>query len=397
MSATLVINSGSSSLKYQLISNADESRIASGIIERIGHEDSILTHSQHGKSVTLEREIADHTAAFEAMEAAFSDAGEPLATLDVTAIGHRVVQGGSRFFAPTLITDEVAEDINELSILAPLHNPGQYQGIVAARQMFPQLPHVAVFDTAFHQTIPAAAHTYAIDANLAKEFRVRRYGFHGTSHQIVSERAAQFLDRPLTELKQIVLHLGSGASVCAVDGGISVDTSMGLTPLQGLIMGTRSGDIDPSVLFHLHRQAGLSIDQLDELLNKRSGLLGLTGDSDVRDVTARRAAGDPDAKLALDAYAYRIRHYIGAYMVALGGLDVITFTAGVGENSHLVRKLVCEGLEPFGIKLDSERNESGQRGRFEISADDSAVKLLVIPTDEELEISRQTRSLIAVA
>ena len=195
----------------------------------------------------------------------------------------------------------------------------------------------------------------------------------------------------------LLVTIGCGMTLGNLIGGISVDTSMGLTPLQGLIMGTRSGDIDPSVLFHLHRQAGLSIDQLDELLNKRSGLLGLTGDSDVRDVTARRAAGDPDAKLALDAYAYRIRHYIGAYMVALGGLDVITFTAGVGENSHLVRKLVCEGLEPFGIKLDSERNESGQRGRFEISADDSAVKLLVIPTDEELEISRQTRSLIATA
>jgi acetate kinase len=301
-----------------------------------------------------------------------------------------VVHGGKRFFEPTIITPLVEINIEDLSDLAPLHNPANLEGIRAAKKAFPDVPHVAVFDTAFHRTLPPSAYTYAIDADLAERHRVRRYGFHGTSHKYVSERAAAFLGRPLAELKQIVLHLGNGASACAVDGGRSVETSMGMTPLEGLVMGTRSGDLDPAVLIHLARRANLTTDQLDELLNRRSGLLGLSGRGDMRDVRLAADRGDEKARLALDVAVHRLKHYLGAYTALLGGLDVLTFTAGVGENDAALREEVVNGLGVLGIRLDPERNASPSREARVISADDSRVTVLVVPTNEELEISRQS-------
>lgn len=400
----MVINSGSSSLKYQLICSETQARLASGLIERIGSTAANISHTGNPahdtqcepfKYEASELNLPDHTAAFDAMAAAFEAAGTPLAGLDLLAVGHRVVQGGERFVQPTLIDDEVIAGIAELSDLAPLHNPGQHAGIIAARRVFPAVPHVAVFDTAFHRTIPAKAHKYAIDAETAAKYRVRRYGFHGSSHQFVSRRGAEILGKPLAETKQIVLHLGNGGSVCAVDGGRSINTSMGLSPLPGLVMGTRCGDIDPSVIFHLHRVGGLSIDEIDSLLNKKSGLLGLTGSNDVRDVTAWAEEGRADATEALEIYAHRIRHYIGAYMLELGGLDSLIFTAGVGENSAVVRSLVCRDLAAFGIVLDETENAVRRPGERVISAPESRVKVLIVPTDEELEIALQAKSLLA--
>jgi acetate kinase len=395
MSNILVVNSGSSSFKYQLIDVDAERTLASGLVERIGEASGHAKHT--GPNGTNERSlpIPDHTAGFQVMLDAFEQDGPSLKDSAPIAVGHRVVHGGKRFFEPTLITDLVKINIEDLSELAPLHNPANLQGINAAQKAFPDLPHVAAFDTAFHQTLPPSAYTYAIDADLAERHRVRRYGFHGTSHQYVSRAAAAFLDRPLGELKQIVLHLGNGASVCAVDGGKSVETSMGMTPLEGLVMGTRSGDIDPAVLFHLNRSAKLDISQLDDLLNRHSGLLGLSGHGDMRDVTTAAARGDEASALALDVYLHRLTHYVGAYYALLGGLDTIVFTAGVGENSPVVRGRSLAGLEALGIRIDAERNESDSHEARVISADDSRVTVLVIPTDEELEIARQTLAVVA--
>ena len=379
MSGILVVNAGSSSIKYQLISADDEEVVASGLVERIG-----------------EWEIPDHKAGFAVMLSALTDAGA-LGSHPPIAVGHRVVHGGSHFTAPTLLDAEVVAEIDELTALAPLHNPGAVQGILAALEVFPAVPQVAIFDTAFHTTLAPAAYSYAIDAHVAAKHGVRRYGFHGTSHQYVSRAAAEFLGRPIESLKQIVLHLGNGASVCAVDGGKSVDTSMGMTPLEGLVMGTRSGDIDAGVLFHLGREAGFSLGELDALLNKRSGLLGMTGTGDMRDVQKAAASADPAAVLALDVYLHRVRHYVGAYLAQLGGADVISFTAGVGENNALVRARSLAGLERLGISIDSERNESADRGTRVISADSSAITVLVVPTNEELEIARQTLAVAAAA
>ncbi|MFC4222790.1 acetate/propionate family kinase [Lysinibacter cavernae] len=390
MSYVLVVNSGSSSFKYQLINMATEARVASGLVERIGEPMGLAVHSNVDGTSDIERPIADHTEGFAAMMEAFAKSGHDLGETPPSAVGHRVVHGGKRFFAPTIVDDDVAWNINDLSELAPLHNPANYQGIVAARIAFPDVPHVVVFDTAFHQTMPAEAYTYAIDRELAERYRVRKYGFHGTSHKFVSEAAAAFVERPLSELKQIVLHLGNGASMCAIDGGVSQDTSMGMTPLQGLVMGTRSGDVDPSALFHLSRKAGFEADDLDELLNRRSGLLGLAGTGDMRDVSRLAEEGDAHAQLALDVYHRRIRHYLGAYLVHLGGADVLAFTAGIGENSPETRAEVLRGLEWLGIRIDPERNALPNRGPRRISSDDSAIDVLVIPTDEELEIARQT-------
>ncbi|MGB4779264.1 acetate/propionate family kinase [Microbacterium sp.] len=394
MTVVLVINSGSSSFKYQLIDVETERALASGLVERIGEPLGTAIHKAQDAEYFRELPIPDHTAGFEVMLQAFDEAGPSLSEAELAAVGHRVVQGGARFFHPTLVTDLVEINIDELSLLAPLHNPGAVQGIRAAREAFPDLAHVAVFDTAFHQTLPPAAYTYAIDRDLARKHRIRRYGFHGTSHKFVSESAARFLDRPLRELKQIVLHLGNGASVTAIDGGHSVETSMGLTPLEGLVMGTRSGDLDPSVLLVLARREDMTPGELDTFLNKRSGLQGLAGVSDMRDLEQRREAGDGRAMLAFDVYVHRLRAYLGAYIAQLGGVDVISFTAGVGENSALVRAQALEKLGFLGIRLDAERNERRERGIRVISADDSAVTVLVVPTNEELEIARQT---IAVA
>ncbi|PZU48694.1 MAG: acetate kinase [Microbacterium sp.] len=392
MSVVLVINSGSSSFKYQLVDVETETALASGLVERIGEPVGSATHKTADAAHTRELPIPDHTAGFAVMLEAFEEYGPSLVEAPPAAVGHRVVQGGARFFRPTLIDDLVEINIDELSVLAPLHNPGAVQGIRAARAAFPDLPHVAVFDTAFHQTLPPAACTYAIDNALARKHRIRRYGFHGTSHKFVSEAAAAYLGRPLRDLKQLVLHLGNGASITAVDGGHSVETSMGLTPLEGLVMGTRSGDIDPSVLLVLARREELSPSELDEFLNKRSGLLGLAGVSDMRDIEDRRAAGNGAAMLAFDVYIHRLRAYIGAYIAQLGGVDVISFTAGVGENSSLVRAEALATLGFLGITLDPARNAERRRDTRVISTDDSAVTVLVVPTNEELEIARQAVS-----
>lgn len=367
-----VVNSGSSSIKYQLVDLDTGESVVSGLIERIGEPDG---------------EAADH---HDGMRQVLAHLGT---SHEFVAVGHRVVHGGPRFTAATLITDEVEREIDELSDLAPLHNPANVLGIRAARAALPNLPHVAVFDTAFHQTLPHDAYTYALDTAVAEKYQVRRYGFHGTSHQYVSEQAAAFLGRPLESLKTIVLHLGNGASVTAVDGGRSVDTSMGLTPLEGLVMGTRSGDIDPGIIFHLARVAGMSIDDLDTLLNRRSGLLGLTGSGDMRDVQEKAALGDEAARAALAIWRHRIRHYIGAYIATLGGLDALVFTAGIGENNALLRRRALAGLEFLGIEVDHDRNELQSKAARLISPDGASVAVLVIPTNEELEIARQTAAL----
>jgi acetate kinase len=399
MSRVLVVNSGSSSLKYQLLDMDTERVLGSGLVERIGEPRSLAHHTvtpPDGASNTTERELAvpDHTAAFRVMLEAFTEHGPDLARQPPVAVGHRVVHGGDRFAQPTLITEEVKRCIDELSALAPLHNPPNLAGIVAAQATFPQLPHVAVFDTAFHQSLSPAAYTYAIDARLAAEHGVRRYGFHGTSFQFITGAAAGLLGRPAEELKLIELHIGNGVSACAVAGGRSVETSMGLTPLEGLVMGTRPGDLDPGVLIHLLR-SGMSIDAIDDLLSHHSGLLGLTGHGDVRDVQAAAADGDDAARLAWQVYLHRLRHYVGAYLAQLGGADAIVFTAGVGENNAAVRAGTLSGLEGLGIRVDAQRNESGSREARIVSADDSPIAVLVVPTNEELEIARQTLSLVA--
>jgi acetate kinase len=399
MSTVLVVNSGSSSFKYQLIDVETRTSLASGLVERIGEDGGRVRHRDEtrGDDATWERDtpIPDHTAGFGEMIASFEEHGPSLEENAPIAVGHRVVHGGRRFFEPTVISELVKINIEDLSDLAPLHNPAAVQGIDAAQKAFPDIPHVAVFDTAFHQTLPRAAYTYAIDRELAAKHRIRRYGFHGTSHKYVSEHAAEFLGRPLADLNQIVLHLGNGASMTAIEGGRSVETSMGMTPLEGLVMGSRSGDLDPAILLHLARRAGMSTEDLDTLLNKRSGLAGLAGVADMRDLTTRAEQGDAVARDALDVYVHRIRHYLGAYLVQLGRVDVIAFTAGVGENAPLVRTEALAGLDRLGIRLDAERNAARGSGIRVISADDSAVTVLVVPTNEELEIAMQTLSAVS--
>lgn len=403
MSTVLVVNSGSSSFKYQLLDMNTERVLAAGLVERIGEGLGTTTHTKYyslekGEAAptidkqTIERQqpIPNHTAGFQAMLDAFAIDGPSLTDYPPVAVGHRVVHGGARFFEPTVITPLVEINIDDLSMLAPLHNPGALAGIVAARKAFGTVPHVAVFDTAFHQTLAPSAYTYAIDAEIARLHRIRKYGFHGTSHKYVSQAAADFLGRDNADLKQIVMHLGNGASMCAVNGGRSVDTSMGFTPLEGLVMGTRSGDIDPAVLFQLHRRHEMSIDDLDHLLNKKSGLLGMTGKADMRDVLAGRAAGEEVATLAFDVYVHRLRSYVGSYLAQLGGVDVISFTAGVGENAAPVRAEALANMEWAGINIDEKRNNERAPGIRVISTDDSPVAVLVVPTNEELEIARQT-------
>ncbi|GAA3643805.1 acetate kinase [Microbacterium awajiense] len=404
MTPVLVVNSGSSSFKYQLIDMDAEHVLASGLVERIGEANGHSSHTVFAAAAepgvamptfteaTSSRElpIPDHTAGFAAMLEAFDAHGPSLDDAPPVAVGHRVVHGGARFFEPTLITPLVEINIDELSVLAPLHNPPNLAGIRAARKAFPGVPHVAVFDTAFHQTLEPAAYTYAIDSEIAAAHRIRRYGFHGTSHKYVSEAAAAFLGRDLASLRQIVFHLGNGASVAAIDGGRSIDTSMGLTPLEGLVMGTRSGDIDPAVLLHLSRRAGMSTDELDDLLNKRSGLLGLAGSNDLRDIRAAIERGEERALLAFEVYVHRLRAYAGAYLAQLGGADVISFTAGVGENAPRVRAEALSTLGFAGVEVDPARNEARERGIRIISTDASSVTVLVVPTDEELEIARQS-------
>ncbi|MFG1676461.1 acetate/propionate family kinase [Micromonospora sp. NPDC049282] len=369
MSRILVLNTGSSSVKYRLYDGDDV--LDKGTVERIGEAGG--GPADHESAV---REIIDR--------------------LDLTGlagVGHRVVHGGRRFSAPVLIDDAVVTAIEELVPLAPLHNPANLAGIRVAREALPDTPQVAVFDTAFHHTLPEAAATYAIDRATAERYGVRRYGFHGTSHAYVSRRAAELLDRPYDDLNTITLHLGNGASACAVRGGRSVATSMGMSPLEGLVMGTRSGDLDPAVIFHLRREGGMGVDEIDDLLNHRSGLLGLTGVNDMREVLARRDAGDPAAALAFDVYCRRITGYVGAYYALLGRVDAIAFTAGVGEHAAAVRAASLAGLDRLGIAVDPARNDG--TGDRVVSPEGAEVTVLVVGTDEEREIARETRDVLA--
>ncbi|MEY9945980.1 acetate kinase [Kitasatospora sp. GAS1066B] len=391
----LVLNAGSSSVKYQLIDMVDGTRLAAGLVERIGEHGGRLLHTPHGgERRESTRPFPGHAAALKAMAEELAADGLGLDSPDLAAVGHRVVHGGKRFTAPTVVDDEVLTEIRRLVPVAPLHNPANITGIEVARALRPDLPQIAVFDTAFHTTIPEHAARYAIDPAVADEHRVRRYGFHGTSHQYVSRATARLLGRAPSELNMIVLHLGNGASASAVAGGVCVETSMGLTPLEGLVMGTRSGDIDPGVIFHLHRVGGLSIDEIDELLNRRSGLLGLCGENDMREVMRRTEAGDPAAELAFNAYVHRLRKYLGGYYAVLGRVDAIAFTAGVGENAAPVRAAATAGLEALGIAVDPELNSVRSTEARVISPPYARVTVAVVPTDEELEIAQQAYTLV---
>jgi acetate kinase len=390
----LVINAGSSSIKYQLVDVATREALASGIVERIGEAVSPITHRAAGAKHTVEAPVPDHTTGLRGVLKLFAQHGPALDAAGLVGVGHRVVQGADEFSAATLITPQVLAKIVELAPLAPLHNPANIQGIEAARAAFPDLPQVAVFDTAFHATLPPEAYTYAIDPALARQFKIRRYGFHGTSHQYVSRETAKAMGRELEAVNLITVHIGSGCSMAAVRGGRSVETSMGLTPLEGLVMGSRCGDLDPAIVFHLVRVAGLTIDQIDTMLNKRSGLLGMCGSLDLRDIHRAIAAGDSAAQLAFDVFAHRLRGYIGSYCAQLGRLDAIAFTAGIGENDPLARAGAVRGLEGFGVELDPGRNQAA-RGAALISTDASRVQVWVIPTNEEYEIAHQTAALIA--
>lgn len=391
----LVVNSGSSSIKYQLIDMASEQALATGIVERIGLDVARAKHEGPDGETVLERHVADHEEGMAIVLSLFAEHGPQIDESNLTAVGHRIVQGGSVFAGPALVDDTVQQQIADLSPLAPLHNPAHVAGIKAARHAFPNTPHVAVFDTSFHQTMPPAAYTYAIDRDLAEQYAIRRYGAHGTSHKMVSRHTAELLGKDPSEVNVIVLHLGNGASASAVQGGRCIDTSMGLTPLAGLIMGSRSGDIDPAVLFHLSREAGMTTDDLDNLLNRRSGMLGLAGHTDMRDVHDAVAAGDERARTALEVYYHRLRTYVGAYYAHLGRVDAIAFTAGIGENDDIVRENAMAGLEHMGIVLDRERNAGRKKVDTLISTDDSPVKVFVVPTNEELEIARESVALVA--
>ena len=358
--SVLVLNSGSSSVKYELLEPESGTSLADGIVER----------------------VTDYSKAL-------AEVFDALPSLDgLVAVGHRVVHGGDRLYRPTLIDDQTIATIEELAPLAPLHNPPALLGITEARKALPDLPHIAVFDTAFFHDLPAAAAEYAIDRDIAEQWHIRRYGFHGTSHRYVSEQAALFLGRPVGDLNQIVLHLGNGASASAIRGGRAVDTSMGLTPMEGLVMGTRGGDIDPGIIMYLWRTAQMSVEDIETMLNRRSGVYGLGGEVDFRELHKKIDAGDAAARSAYAVYIHRLRKYVGAYLAVLGGTDVITFTAGVGENDAAVRRDALAGLQSLGIELDEDRNIAKDRAARRISADDSPISVLVIPTNEELAIAR---------
>jgi acetate kinase len=384
----LVLNTGSSSIKYELLGDGGAHRLTTGLVERIGEREGLVVHRlSDGREWRWQGRIPDHRAGLEAMRRAFAEQGPGLDGVALAAVGHRVVHGGE-FDEAVLVDDDVIRRIEEFIPLAPLHNPAGITGIRVARTLFPDVPHVAVFDTAFHRTLPPHARTYAVPREWTRDLAVRRYGFHGTSFAYVSRRTAELLGRPVTELNMIVLHLGNGASAAAIAGGVSVDTSMGMTPLEGLVMGTRSGDIDPSLPAYLHRVAGMSAEEVDEALNRRSGMLALAGDRDMREVWRRADSGDEDARLAIDIYCHRVRKYVGAYYAVLGRVDAVVFTAGVGEHDARIRERALAGLERLGIAVDRERNRSGPPERA-ISPDGAEVAVLVVPTDEGREIAVQ--------
>ncbi|MBM3277442.1 MAG: acetate kinase [Candidatus Handelsmanbacteria bacterium] len=386
----LVLNCGSSSVKYHLFEMEAERDVAGGMVERIGQAVALASHRWEGGSARQGLEAPDHRAALLHVRQVLQERGG-----GVAAVGHRVVHGGERFVQAALITPQVEESIEECVSLAPLHNPPNLVGIRAARQFFPQVPHVAVFDTAFHQTMPARAFLYPLPYELYQEGRIRRYGFHGTSHRFVAGRAARMLGRQAEDFTGITCHLGNGCSLAAIERGRSLDTSMGLTPLEGVMMGTRSGDIDPAIVFHLAGSGGLSLAQVEQVLNRQSGLLGVSGVSnDLRQVQEAAAGGNGRAELALDLYAYRVRKYLGAYLAALGRAEAVVFTGGVGEHSGQMRRRILEPLAGLGLVLDPERNRDGFAGEREISTPQSPVRLLVIPTNEELVIARDTRDVL---
>ncbi|MBR3299482.1 MAG: acetate kinase [Clostridia bacterium] len=394
----LVINAGSSSLKYQLIDTADNKVLAKGLCERIGINDSKLTYKPAGKDgFELVKDMKDHTDAIKLVLDALVDKDHGVISdmSEIDAVGHRVVHGGEKFAKSVLLTDEVLETIESLNDLAPLHNPANLMGIRACRAIMPNTPMVGVFDTAFHQTMPAEAFIYALPYEAYTEHMVRRYGFHGTSHNYVSIRAIEMLGKPAEETKIITCHLGNGSSVAAIKGGKCIDTSMGLTPLEGLPMGTRTGDIDPAIVGYLMKKLGLDLKEMDAYMNKKSGMLGISGvSSDFRDLGAAAADGSKRAALALDVFAYRVKKYIGAYAAALDGVDAIVFTAGVGENDRGMRARILEGLDYLGVDVDFEYNASCPRGEeVVISKPESKVKVFVIPTDEELMIARDAERL----
>ncbi|MEO3402858.1 acetate kinase [Mucilaginibacter sp. CAU 1740] len=395
----LVINSGSSSIKYQLFPKDSDQPLCSGLIERIGQDNGQVTHeifkAGAEQRIKLDQPVKDHEAGMQTLAGLLTrpDIAVIGSPDDIVTVGHRVVHGGETLTATTLITDEVKSKIKALYPLAPLHNPGHIKGIEVAEKLFPSATQIAVFDTAFHQTVPEKAFRYAIPDKFYQEDGIRVYGFHGISHQYVANEAMTWLDKP--EAKLITIHLGNGCSMAAVNTGRCIDTSMGLTPLDGLVMGTRSGTIDPSVLLYLQQQKGYSAAQLTELLNKQSGMLALAGSNDMRDISKFYQENDPAAMLAYEIYTYRIKKFIGAYAVALNGLDAIVFTAGVGENDPLTRELVCRDMDILGIYIDSAKNSSKERGTRDLSADDSRTHILVVPTNEELAIARECRRLTA--
>lgn len=394
----LVLNCGSSSLKYQLVDMDNEAVLCKGLVERIGIEGSILKHEKdgmEGKHI-VEEPMKDHKDAIGHVLSAVADSkvGAVKEMSEIDAVGHRIVHGGEKFASSAVLTDEVVAAIKDCSDLAPLHNPANLMGVEACKAILPDVPMVAVFDTAFHQTMPKKSFMYGLPHELYTKHGVRRYGFHGTSHLYVSQKAAEMLGKKPEEVKIITCHLGNGASITAVDGGKSVDTSMGLTPLEGLIMGTRCGDIDPAIIPFVMKKEGLDADGVDKLMNKESGVYGMTGiSSDFRDIEDAAAEGNELAINALDAYAQRVKKYIGAYAAEMNGVDAIVFTAGLGENGISMREKICADMDFMGIKLDAEKNNVRGKDRV-ISADDSKVKVLLIPTNEELMIARDTKSLV---
>ncbi|MBQ8558820.1 MAG: acetate kinase [Tyzzerella sp.] len=392
----LVINCGSSSLKFQLINSDTEAVLAKGLCERIGIDGRLTYQPAGGEKTVEDKAMPTHTEAIQFVIDALTDSerGVVASLSEIGAVGHRVVHGGEKFASSAVITEEMIKAVEECNDLAPLHNPANLIGIRACQELMPNVPMVGVFDTAFHQTMPEKAYMYGLPYEYYENYKVRRYGFHGTSHSFVSKRVAEILDRPYDATKTIVCHLGNGASICAVENGKSVDTSMGLTPLEGLVMGTRSGDVDPGALEFLAKKEGLDIAGLLNMLNKKSGVHGLSGiSSDFRDLAAGAEAGNRQAQIAIDVFAYRVAKYVGSYVAAMNGVDAIAFTAGIGENDGSIREKVCSYLGYLGIEIDKEAN--GKRGEeIVISTADSKVKVLVVPTNEELAIARETVALV---
>ncbi len=391
----LVINSGSSSLKYQLFLMPEGKPICSGIVEKIGREDAIFTHKINSKKSSEVLSVLDHEKGLSLVLDTLVDKeiGILDAISEINAVGHRVVHGGSRFSNPTIITKEVKQQIKDLFSLAPLHNPANLKGIEVAEMKIPNAKQIAIFDTAFHQTMPKVAYQYAIPKKYLEENRIRAYGFHGTSHKYVSEKAIEYLGNKKNS-KLITIHLGNGCSMSAIKNGQSIENSLGLGPMNGLVMGTRSGDIDQSVLLFMQRQLGMSVDEVNDVVQKESGLKGLTGYSDLREISELAKQGDKDCMHALKLAAYRIKKYIGAYCAILNGIDAIIFTAGIGENSPLMRRLSCENLDYLGIELDEKKNNLLANKINEIQTNSSRVKILVIPTNEEVEIAKQTFAIL---